>query len=195
MQLKELYRPQDIQEGKIADYAKGAAAGAAIGAGILTTMLPKQNTTQPTSQTTTQPTSQATTQPTSQPTTQPDDSNLAAQFPGEYDIIKRAADRNSCTGDDFITLLAIRKSENGRAGRELGILHPSAVDTDLETQAAWAAATIVKNHARWRNAGSQGDFIDFLGSRYCPVGASNDPSGLNQNWIANVKRWRSRLSQ
>ena len=95
MQLKELYGSQDIQEGKIADYAKGAAAGAAIGAGILTTMLPKQNTTQPASQPTTQPTSQ----PTSQPATQPDDSNLAAQFPGEYDIIKRAADRNGCIGD------------------------------------------------------------------------------------------------
>ena len=33
-----------------------------------------------------------------------------------------------------------------------------------------------------------GDFISFLGSRYCPVGAKNDPRGLNRNWISNVRR-------
>lgn len=31
------------------------------------------------------------------------------------------------------------------------------------------------------------DFIEFLGSRYCPVGAKNDPKGLNKNWVRNVK--------
>ena len=31
------------------------------------------------------------------------------------------------------------------------------------------------------------DFISFLGMTYCPVGAANDPSGLNRNWIKNVK--------
>lgn len=32
-----------------------------------------------------------------------------------------------------------------------------------------------------------GDFIKFLGDRYCPIGASNDPKGLNKNWVRNVK--------
>jgi len=32
-----------------------------------------------------------------------------------------------------------------------------------------------------------GDFIVFLGNRYCPVGAKNDPTGLNRFWIRNVK--------
>jgi hypothetical protein len=36
---------------------------------------------------------------------------------------------------------------------------------------------------------TNGDFISFLGSRYCPVGAKNDPTGLNKNWIKNVKRF------
>ena len=31
------------------------------------------------------------------------------------------------------------------------------------------------------------DFITFLGSRYCPVGAKNDPTGLNKNWVKNVR--------
>jgi hypothetical protein len=30
------------------------------------------------------------------------------------------------------------------------------------------------------------DFIEFLGSRWAPVGAANDPNGLNANWVANV---------
>ena len=33
----------------------------------------------------------------------------------------------------------------------------------------------------------KGDFISFLGGRYCPVGCSND-NGTNQYWISNVKR-------
>jgi len=33
-----------------------------------------------------------------------------------------------------------------------------------------------------------GDFIEFLGSRYCPIGAENDPTGLNKNWVSNIKR-------
>lgn len=30
------------------------------------------------------------------------------------------------------------------------------------------------------------EFIAYLGKTYCPVGASNDPSGLNVNWVGNV---------
>ena len=41
-------------------------------------------------------------------------------------------------------------------------------------------------HAR-RDWAGKGDFISFLGSRYCPVGAANDPRGLNKNWVKNVK--------
>lgn len=41
-------------------------------------------------------------------------------------------------------------------------------------------------HARRDFVG--GDFITFLGNRYCPIGASNDPTGLNKNWVKNVKR-------
>ncbi len=85
--------------------------------------------------------------------------------------------------------------------RQFGVMHPTALDTDLETQAAWAAATIVKNRARWvkevfpahrgrgkraRADASGPDFIDFLGDRYCP--ASVDPVG-NKNWKKNVHFW------
>lgn len=49
--------------------------------------------------------------------------------------------------------------------------------------------TINNNLARWqwaRQNGDQRDFIDFLGDRYCPVGAEND-NGTNRFWKKNVK--------
>lgn len=43
------------------------------------------------------------------------------------------------------------------------------------------------NHAL-RDWSGRGDFIAFLGNRYAPViGATNDPKGLNRNWVKNVK--------
>ena len=47
--------------------------------------------------------------------------------------------------------------------------------------------TIRHQHANWEAAGSHGDFIEFLGAAYCPVGAKNDPKNLNKNWVPNVK--------
>lgn len=47
--------------------------------------------------------------------------------------------------------------------------------------------TVRNNHRRWIKAGRPGDFIDFLQKRYCPVGAENDPSGLNIHWQKNVR--------
>ena len=79
---------------------------------------------------------------------------------------------------------AIRYAENGGAGKEFGILNSKA-DT-YRKQAGWCAATVQKNWDRWVESGRKVDFITFLGNRYCPVGAENDPSGLNQHWIKNV---------
>ncbi len=41
-------------------------------------------------------------------------------------------------------------------------------------------------HAR-RDWNGKGEFLVFLRDRYCPIGASNDPTGLNINWLTNVK--------
>lgn len=32
-----------------------------------------------------------------------------------------------------------------------------------------------------------GDFVAFWGKRWAPVGAANDPHGLNANWATNVR--------
>lgn len=42
------------------------------------------------------------------------------------------------------------------------------------------------NHAI-KDWNGQGDFIVFLGSRYCPLLDSRDVKGLNKNWVRNVK--------
>ena len=115
----------------------------------------------------------------------------------EFVIITKAAERNNCRGDDFIILLAIRKIENGRPGREFGILNQrcqaeidESPDDSLNIQAGWAAATIVKNRHRWKTAGRPGKFIDFLADRYCP--AAVDPQG-NENWKINVRFFYERI--
>lgn len=117
---------------------------------------------------------------------------LQKEFPNEYEIIMAAAARNACVGDDLLILFAIRKAENGPPGLEFGVLCQAG--TDLDTQAGWAAATIVKNRKRWTEAqdklfGYKG-FIVFLGNRYCP--SEIDKTG-NINWIRNVTYWYERF--
>lgn len=45
--------------------------------------------------------------------------------------------------------------------------------------------TIQNTHNRWLDAGRPGDFIAFLGSRYCPP--SVDLVG-HRNWVRNVRK-------
>ena len=49
--------------------------------------------------------------------------------------------------------------------------------------------TIRNNRKRYADYGHKqyATYLEFLASRYCPIGAGNDPKGLNQNWLKNVK--------
>lgn len=49
--------------------------------------------------------------------------------------------------------------------------------------------TIRSKHKAWVAQGSKGDFIAYLGSKYAPIGADNDPTGLNAHWVGNVSRF------
>ena len=40
---------------------------------------------------------------------------------------------------------------------------------------------------RWIKAGKPCDLISFIGRRYAPVKAPNDPLGLNVYWVPNIK--------
>jgi len=127
---------------------------------------------------------------------------IVPYFPAEeIKIIIAAAERNNLKPELYPILFAIRKAENGSKSREFGIIHPKCEkimaerpDETLDIQAGWAAATVQKNYDRWVKAGKQGTYIAFLGKRYCPVEASNDPNNLNQHWIGNVKEWVVKVS-
>jgi hypothetical protein len=103
--------------------------------------------------------------------------------PTEESVIRKAAIRNGCFGDDYLILLAIRKAENGRPGREFGIMNTKA--NNLDRQAGWCAATIMAHHKRQPTLTGKA-FIDSLADRYCP--AACDPIG-NVNWKKNVWFW------
>jgi hypothetical protein len=111
-------------------------------------------------------------------------------FPAELDIILAISRRYFPPSAKYpvnphALILAIREAEKGRKGFEFGVI--AVKDTDLETQCAYACATVQKNFERFRESGEQ-DFIAFLGKRYAPVGAANDPHNLNSHWVSNV-RW------
>jgi len=107
----------------------------------------------------------------------------------ELVVIHNAALRNDCRGDNFVILLAIRMAEHGGEGMEFGVMHHRAWKTNLDTQAGWAAATVVKNRQRWIDADKPEPFIKFLGDRYCPP----DDHPLNKNWVKNVTHWYKRF--
>ena len=48
--------------------------------------------------------------------------------------------------------------------------------------------TISNNRKRYADYGYKlyPTYLEFLASRYCPIGADNDPKGLNKNWLKNV---------
>ena len=105
--------------------------------------------------------------------------------------IREAAIRNGIEPgtENWYILLAIRKAENGSAGREFGIMNPKA--DNLDKQAGWCAASIIKGRQRWIDAGKPEDFITHFGRRYCPPDAHH----LNKNWVTNVNYWKDKLER
>ena len=100
--------------------------------------------------------------------------------------------RPECVDKLAPIVAAIRYAENGGKGREYGILHPRVKPT-YRSQAGWCAATVQKNYDRWVKAGSKGDFITFLGGRYCPLNDPRDKGGLNKHWIKNVSHYTKKF--
>lgn len=104
----------------------------------------------------------------------------------ELAVMNRVADMYGLNEDQTNLLYAIRKAENGRPGREFGVLSPEAMrfennpQQSFYTQAQWAAGTIKKHYAGTKD-------LDAFSKRWAPLKAANDPTGLNKNWLSNVK--------
>jgi hypothetical protein len=109
----------------------------------------------------------------------------------EAGVILREALR---TGVDPSLLVALRRAENGRSGKEFGVVSVAA--DGLDAQARVAANTVRNTLARFERDGGTAvdrttgryteDFLRFFSSRYAPVGAANDPTGLNRHHAANL---------
>lgn len=105
----------------------------------------------------------------------------------EEDIINSVAKKYKLDDKGTKLLHGIRKVENGRQGREFGVLdsHAERYENDpdpsksFKLQAEWAAGTIKKHF--------DGDLEKFA-ERYAPTkGATNDVHNLNQNWLKNMQ--------
>lgn len=72
--------------------------------------------------------------------------------------------------------------------------HPYGILAKYKTTTPRQACinTVRNNYKRWIKAGRPGTYLAFLGNRYCPVGAANDPGGLNVNWQRNVQYFLER---
>lgn len=76
---------------------------------------------------------------------------------------------------------AIGKAENSKT-------HPYGIMVKYRhTSPRQACKNTVWHQWRlYKESGLKTPFLAFLGASYCPVGASNDPQGLNVNWQRNV---------
>lgn len=128
----------------------------------------------------------------------------AGYFTGEADVLPRDEAvacilMGQALSVPSVLLAAIRLAENGRITRAFGILSIPDCDTYGE-EILYCAQTIKNNFERFRKAfpeiplwepGTKKlsiQYIQFLANRYAPIGAANDPAGLNMNWFKNVSR-------
>lgn len=79
---------------------------------------------------------------------------------------------------------AIYKAEGGSKTK-----HPYGILTKYKNTTPRQACINTINRKLKTYKGSDKDFIKHLGKTYCPVGALNDPWGLNKNWVNNVTKF------
>ena len=82
---------------------------------------------------------------------------------------------------------AIRVSENSK-------VHPYGVIPKYKHTTPEKACKNTIRHALKDYKRKEEGFINFLSLRYAPIGANNDPKGLNKNWVKNVKFHYLRLT-
>lgn len=85
---------------------------------------------------------------------------------------------------------AIYRAEGGaKASHPYGILAHYEKTTPRQA----CINTIKSGLKRYETSPKDTDFITFLSKTYCPIGAKNDPSGLNRYWVKNVSFFYARF--
>lgn len=118
----------------------------------------------------------------------------------ELGLIRVAAAKR---GLDPLLIAAIRLAENGPEGREFGVMLEGASTYQEQLDACCATVRnlitsysvnpfIMFDERSPRKLMYSKYLVAYIGRRYAPINADNDPSGLNHNWIRNV--WESYLN-
>ena len=55
--------------------------------------------------------------------------------------------------------------------------------------------TVRNQYIRWQQWGKTNSFEESLAKRYCPIGAKDDPTGLNKYWLGNLRKELARVQQ
>ena len=86
---------------------------------------------------------------------------------------------HAATLDQWAT--AIGKAENSKT-------HPYGIMVKYAHTSPRNACknTVMHQYRNWLAVGHPGAFLGYLAAHYAPLNASNDPNGLNRNWIRNV---------
>lgn len=95
----------------------------------------------------------------------------------------------------FCALVALRKTEGGGPGNEFGVLSIASADT-FEEELEIAVRSLHNHVERCRVRGVRvyepvtglfsEEFLRDFSSRWAPIGASNDPKGLNAHHADNL---------
>jgi hypothetical protein len=80
------------------------------------------------------------------------------------------------------------KSAEGSIKHPYGILKPYCKPNDPDGQCRKGCTQTVNKWLKRISYTSPEDFIRQFGAIYCPIGVSNDPNGLNKNWVRNVTK-------
>ena len=113
-------------------------------------------------------------------------------FPGS-EAIKTWNARQGYTDEEIVD--AIYMAEGGSDATYLYGIRSVPYDTPEEARRI-CFNTVRNNRRRYAEYGHKtfDTYLEFLASRYAPVGASNDPRNLNANWLKNVKYFLKRAS-
>ncbi len=80
---------------------------------------------------------------------------------------------------------SIYKAEGGAKTR-----HPYGILTVKTRDARKVCYEVVNwRYQMWLSTNRKESFIQYLSRSYCPIGAKNDPTGLNRNWVRNVNHF------
>lgn len=110
--------------------------------------------------------------------------------------IYNKAIENEMTHEQAILLVAISKHETGnwtsynfKNKNNLGGLYNGKEGTFYSYETLEKGIEAFVNLLKNRYFGKGLNTIEEIGNIYCPVGAKNDPNGLNKNWIPKVSQY------